>query len=102
MSEKLVELDCSFDSAVSRLSIGGYYLEGFIEDSNNSQKGYRVFDRTTRNPIAWIYREGLFEFLSQDKIYEKKRKEILNYLEGKFKVPKAIKRVSIEGLVKNK
>ena len=90
MTKYLIKFKCSFDTAVSRLSIAGCHLEGFLDDVNNTQDSYEVFERLgkkdTSVPIIQIYRNNSLEFLSNGKYSGKRKKEILNALEGKFEI----------------
>jgi len=81
-----------FDRAVSLLSRGGYYLEGFIDDSDCELEKYPIYYRysKTSDPVAYIYRRGLIEF-AEDFQYLSEKNGILRILKNSKK-PKKSKR----------
>ncbi len=79
----------NFDRAVSYLSIWNYYLEGFVEDEDCSQRKYEVYNRAqhSRNPLAYIYRAGFLKFVEKN-ISKKEKKVIEIALSGEIKKEK--------------
>ena len=88
MSYEQITFHCSFDRAVSLLSLSGYYLEGFAKDSEGKRKNYSVYARHSgiNNRIGIISRDQSFEFLEDNKESKSRRKQIReSLLEGIIK-----------------
>ena len=67
MGYESARLKMTFDSMVSVLSMGGYLVEGFIEDIDEDGKSlrdyYAVYSKLEKDlRVGFIYRNGVFEF----------------------------------------
>jgi hypothetical protein len=91
MGYEQIIFHCSFDRAVSLLSMSGYYLEGFIRDDKSKSESYSVYARNAsiNNRIGIISRNQSFEFLEDNKESKSRRKQIREaLLEGIIKTDK--------------
>ena len=77
--EERLRFTICFDYAVSRLSIAGYFLEGFIDNCNCLKSKYDVYRRFDRSkPIAVIERGGILKLINNDgSDYYENKKEIM-------------------------
>ena len=103
MGYEQIRFYCSFDRAVSLLSISGYYLEGFVE-IENKKEGYLVYGRSPalKSPVAKIFRNQSFEFLEEpiSRDAKTRRNQIRKtLLEGIVQITK--KRIENTGFAKN-
>jgi len=62
------EYNTSFNRAVSLLSIGGYYLQGFIDDSYKKIERFPLNKKGCKVPVGYISRKGYLEFGVDDAI----------------------------------